>query len=163
MPKYLDKPPCDLYKMSSCEHTKKIILKVLENMLDMMAQMIKMMQEISKVLPPRKEDMSDTHNLDHENLGIIDDHGKIQPELVTEDHWDELNIVEMVSNLIDVATDLPMKEEVRDELTTNMELKLIVNESVKELIHFLAIVENVTTEKVDEFDEFSSNKGKNLE
>ncbi|KAH1063868.1 hypothetical protein J1N35_028855 [Gossypium stocksii] len=85
-------------------------------MSDMMAQMIKMMQEIFKVLPPRKEDMSGVHDLDHESHCTIDNHdeihGKIQPELATEDHGDELNIVETNSDQINIVANLIVKMEV---------------------------------------------------
>ncbi|KAH1082611.1 hypothetical protein J1N35_022372 [Gossypium stocksii] len=91
------------------------------------------MQEISEVLPLWKEDMSDIHNSDHENPFTIDDHdeiyGEIQSELVMEDHVDKLNIVEMP--------------------------KPILNESLEEPIHFLAIVEKMPIDKVEEFDSFS--------
>ncbi|KAK5840115.1 hypothetical protein PVK06_008991 [Gossypium arboreum] len=128
MPEYPDKPPYDSYKLPSCETTKTTNSKELVNMSDIMAQMIKMMQEICKVLPPRKEDMFDVHNSDHENLDIIDDHNEIMVEL-------------------------------KDELTINMELKLVVNESVKELIHFLAIKEEAPTKEVEEFDSCSFDNG----
>ncbi|MBA0791102.1 hypothetical protein Gohar_015701 [Gossypium harknessii] len=142
MPKHLDKSACDSYEMLSCETTKTINYEVLSNMSDMMAKMIK---EISEVLPPRKEDMSDIHNLDHENLGIIDDHDKIH--------------VETVSNPIDIVTELTVKLKVEDELTTNMELKSILNESVKEPIHFLDIAKMVPIKEVNEFDSFSFKNG----
>ncbi|KAH1130231.1 hypothetical protein J1N35_001609 [Gossypium stocksii] len=129
-----------------------------------MAQMIKMMQEISKALPPKKEDMCDAHNSDHKNPCIIDDHdenyGEIHPELVTKDDGDELNIAEMVFDPIDIITKLTIKLEVRDELTTNMELKLILNQSVEEPIHCLAIASKVPTEDVNKFYSFLSNMGK---
>ncbi|KAK5819610.1 hypothetical protein PVK06_024626 [Gossypium arboreum] len=86
-------------------------------------------------------------------------HGEIQPELVTEDHGDELNTVETNSDPIDIVIDLTIKVDVKDKLTSNMELKLIVNESVEELIHFLVIVEKVLAEEINEFDLFSSEKG----
>ncbi|KAH1039103.1 hypothetical protein J1N35_040846 [Gossypium stocksii] len=94
---------------------------------------MKMMYEISKLLPPRKEDMSDAHNSGHENPCITDDHeyGGIHTELVTEDHGNELNIVELLSDPIYIAARLTIKVEVEDEETTNVELKLILNESVE--------------------------------
>ncbi|KAK5833589.1 hypothetical protein PVK06_017437 [Gossypium arboreum] len=102
-------------------------------MSDMIAQMIKMVQEISEALPSRKEDMFDTHNLDQENPCIIDDHDKSYAELT-------------------------VKVKVEDELTTNMELKPILKERVEELIHFLAVVEKVLVKEVDKFDQFSFDK-----
>ncbi|KAK5811824.1 hypothetical protein PVK06_027197 [Gossypium arboreum] len=136
--------------------------EVLSNRSDMMAQMMK---EIFKRLPLRKEDMSDVHNSDHKNPGIINDHnkihGEIQPKLVIEDHGNEFNIVKTVSNPIDIAAEVAIKVKVEDELTTNMEFKLILNKSVEDLIHFLAISEKVSTEEVGEFDSFSfDNKNK---
>ncbi|KAH1072865.1 hypothetical protein J1N35_025193 [Gossypium stocksii] len=108
--------------------------------------------------------MYDAHNLDQDNPCIIDDHGdnygEIQLELLTEDHGDELNIVEMIFDPIDIVAELTIKVEVEDELTTKMELKPIFNESLEELMLFLAVVKKVPTEKVDEFYSFSSNKGK---
>ncbi|KAH1122168.1 hypothetical protein J1N35_005328 [Gossypium stocksii] len=124
----------------------------------MKAQMINMIQEISKMLPPRKEDMYDVHNSVHENPCTINDHDEIydeiQSELVTEDHVDELDIVEMVSDLIDMATKVTVNVKVNNELTTNIEPKLILNESVEEPIHLLAIGEKVPTDEVEEFDSF---------
>ncbi|KAK5812002.1 hypothetical protein PVK06_027396 [Gossypium arboreum] len=111
------------------------------------------------MLPLRKEDMSDVCNSDHENLCTIIDHdeiyGEIHPELVIENHVDELNIVETVSDPIDIAIELILNVEEKDELTTNMEPKLILNESVKKPIHFFAIAEKVPTNEVEEFDLFS--------
>ncbi|KAK5812671.1 hypothetical protein PVK06_028108 [Gossypium arboreum] len=118
-----------------------------------------MMQEISVARPLKKEDMSDAYNSDHKNHGIIDDHdkiyGEIQSKLVTEGHVDELNIVETVSDPIDNAAELIVNVEVKNKLTTNIEPKLILNESVEEPIHFLAITKKVPTDKVKEFDSFS--------
>ncbi|KAK5835948.1 hypothetical protein PVK06_011672 [Gossypium arboreum] len=96
--------------------------------------------------------MFSIHNSNHENPYIIDNHdeihGKIQLDLVIEDHEDELNIVEVVSDPINIATYLNVKVEVTYELATNVELKPIVNESVEEPIHFLAIAKKVPTEEV---------------
>ncbi|KAK5770957.1 hypothetical protein PVK06_047121 [Gossypium arboreum] len=134
MRKCSDEPLCDSYRMPSCKTTRTTNSEVLSNMLDMMAQMIKIMQEISEALPSRKEDMSEACNLDQKNPCIIDDHdenyGEIQPELVTEELEEELDIVEMVSDPTDIVTYITVKVEVIDELTINMELKPIVNGSV---------------------------------
>ncbi|MBA0613475.1 hypothetical protein Godav_013906 [Gossypium davidsonii] len=74
-----------MYEMPSCETTRTANFEVLSNMLDMMAQMMRMMQEISEELPPWKEDMSYVHNSDHDNPCVIDNHDKIQLDLITED------------------------------------------------------------------------------
>ncbi|MFQ6656841.1 hypothetical protein Gotur_026775 [Gossypium turneri] len=117
MPEHSNKLPYDLYEMPSCETTKTVNF----------------------------EDMSDVHNLVHENPCIIDNYYKIH--------------VETNSDPIDIATDLTVKVKVKDELYTNMELKSIVNESVEELMHFLVTVEKVLAKEIDEFDLFSSGKG----
>ncbi|KAK5794377.1 hypothetical protein PVK06_035600 [Gossypium arboreum] len=44
-----------------------------------------------------------------------------------------------------------------------MELKPILNESLEEPIHFLAIVEKVPAEDIDEFESFSSDKGNKVQ
>ncbi|KAK5771138.1 hypothetical protein PVK06_047313 [Gossypium arboreum] len=88
-----------------------------------------------------------------------ENYGEIQLELVIENHRDELDIVETVSDLIDIVVELTINTEVKDELTTNMEPKLIMNESVEEPIHFLAIVEKVPTDEVEEFDSFPFKNG----
>ncbi|KAK5845632.1 hypothetical protein PVK06_001828 [Gossypium arboreum] len=71
--------------------------------------------------------MFNAHNLDQKNPCNIDDHdenyGEIQPEVVTEDHGDELSIVQMVSAPIDIITKLTINVEVEDEISTNMEVK----------------------------------------
>ncbi|KAK5845924.1 hypothetical protein PVK06_002171 [Gossypium arboreum] len=95
-----------------------------------------MMQEIPEALPPRKDDMFDVHNSDYENTGITDDHDEIHGESHTR-----------------------VNEEVRDELTINMELKSIMNESVKEPIHFFPIEEEMPTKEVEEFDSCSFDNG----
>ncbi|KAH1097447.1 hypothetical protein J1N35_014368 [Gossypium stocksii] len=68
---------------------------------------------------------------------------------------------EAFSNPIDVESNIivDLVADVKVEVTTNMELKLLLNESVEELIHFLAIAEKVPAEKIDEFNLFSSDKG----
>ncbi|KAH1130102.1 hypothetical protein J1N35_001480 [Gossypium stocksii] len=111
--------------------TKTADSEVLSNMSDMMAQMMKMTQEIFEPLPPSNEDMLDVHYLDHEIPFIIDDHDEIH------------------------ATYLIVKVEVKDEITIKIRLEPKLNESVEEPIHFLAIAEKVSTEEVKEFDSFS--------
>ncbi|KAK5775162.1 hypothetical protein PVK06_043031 [Gossypium arboreum] len=115
MPKHSNKLYCDSHEVLLCETTKTNNSEVLSHMSNMMVQMIKMMQEISEALPSKKEDMSDAHNLDQENPCIIDDHGEnygeIQLVLITEYHGDELNIVETVSNPIDIVVELTVKVE----------------------------------------------------
>ncbi|MBA0792907.1 hypothetical protein Gohar_017362, partial [Gossypium harknessii] len=51
--------------------------------------------------------------------------------------------------------------EVEDDLTTDIELQPILNESVKELLHFLEIVEKVPTEEVEDEGARSNNTSKN--
>ncbi|KAH1056255.1 hypothetical protein J1N35_034320, partial [Gossypium stocksii] len=60
------------------------------------------------------------------------------------------------SDLIDVESNITVG------LTTNVELKPILNESEEEPIYFLSITKKVPAEKIDEFDSFSSiNSNKN--
>ncbi|KAH1121988.1 hypothetical protein J1N35_005148 [Gossypium stocksii] len=163
MPKYLDEPPYDSYRMPSCETTKMTNSKVLSNMSDMMVQIIKMMQEIFEELSSKKGDMFGTHNLDQENPCIIDDHNEnyceIQPEFVTKDYVKEFNIGQVVFDPTDIATDITIKVEVIDELTIIMDLKPIVNGSVEKPINLLAIAEKVSVKEDGEFYSFSFDNG----
>ncbi|KAK5841039.1 hypothetical protein PVK06_009947 [Gossypium arboreum] len=134
MPKHLDKPLGDSYEVPSCETTKSSNFELLLDLSDMMAQMRKMLQQISEALSPREEDQD---IIIHPKL---DD--KSQQEFGTEDHGDELNMDKVVSNLIDVAVDLDLV------VATNTELKSTLSDSVKELIHFLAIVGELPIEEI---------------
>ncbi|KAK5842578.1 hypothetical protein PVK06_004952 [Gossypium arboreum] len=165
MLKHSNEPPCDLYKILSCETTKPSNSEILSNMLGMMEQMRKMLQEIYEALPPKEEFVQDVPNLDLEDPYIIVDHpesnNSSQQELATDDHGDELNMSKVVSDLINVETNIKVDVaiDVKVEVTTNMKLKLILNKSVKEPIHFLAIAENVPVKEIDEFYLFSSKNG----
>ncbi|KAK5770404.1 hypothetical protein PVK06_046554 [Gossypium arboreum] len=119
--------------------------------------MRKMLKEISKAVPSREEVEHDVPNLDSEDPCFIVDHlefdNSSQQEFEIGYNGDELNMAEAVSNLIDVEITITVK------LTTNMELKSILNESVEEPIHFLAIVEKVPVEEIDKFNSFSFDMG----
>lgn len=54
-------------------------------------------------------------------------------------------MIEVVSSPIEVAVDIDV------EVTVNMELQPFLSKSVKEPIHFLVIVREMTTKEVDEF------------
>ncbi|KAH1031017.1 hypothetical protein J1N35_043191 [Gossypium stocksii] len=101
--------------------------------------------------------MHDVPNLDPEDPCFIVNHPKLdnssQQEFEIRDHEDELNMVKAISDLVDIETTITV------EVTTNMELKPILNESVEEPIHFLAIAEKVPAEEIDKFNSFSFNKG----
>ncbi|KAK5839797.1 hypothetical protein PVK06_008637 [Gossypium arboreum] len=109
--------------------------------------------------------MHDVPNLDPGNPCIIIDHPildcRSQQKFGTEDHGDDLNMAEVVSNPIDIESEITIDvaTNVKVELTIDMEHKLILNESVEEPIHFLAIVGKVPSEEVDEFDSLSFEKG----
>ncbi|KAH1097043.1 hypothetical protein J1N35_013964 [Gossypium stocksii] len=107
--------------------------------------------------------MHDDPNLEPEDPCIIVYHPildcRIQQEVGTEDHRDDLNMVEAVSNPIELDITIDVATNVKVELTIDMEHKLILNESVKEPIQFLAIVGKVPAEEVDEFESFSFDKG----
>ncbi|KAK5793855.1 hypothetical protein PVK06_035018 [Gossypium arboreum] len=108
-----------------------------------------------KALPQLKEVVHDVLNFDHKDLCTIVNHDEfnreIQQEFGTVDHGNDLNIIEAISNIIDIAANVTVDVEVTDNLTTTMELKLILNESVEDPIHFLAKIEEVPTEEVEEF------------
>ncbi|KAH1096234.1 hypothetical protein J1N35_013155 [Gossypium stocksii] len=59
---------------------------------------------------------------------------------------------EVVSNLIDVVVELDLV------VATHTELQSTLNESVKESIHFLAMVEELPTKEVKEFISLSFDK-----
>ncbi|KAH1122414.1 hypothetical protein J1N35_005574 [Gossypium stocksii] len=67
-------------------------------------------------------------------------------------YWDnEWNYRTAVSNPINVETNITVDVaiDVKVEVTTNMKLKLILNKSVEEPIHFLAIVKNVPAKEIN--------------
>ncbi|KAK5793666.1 hypothetical protein PVK06_034818 [Gossypium arboreum] len=68
---------------------------------------------------------------------------------------------ETVSDPIDVELDIiiDVAPDVKVKVTTNIELKLILNGGVEELIHLLAIAKKESTKEIDEFNSFSSDKG----
>lgn len=107
-------------------------------------------------MPPREEVVHDVPNFDLEGpLGIIVDHPELdnssQQEFETGDHGDELDMAEAASDPIDVAVDIDLT------VATDTELKLILSESVKKPIHFLAIVGEMPTEEAKESVSFSFN------
>ncbi|KAH1114504.1 hypothetical protein J1N35_007882 [Gossypium stocksii] len=116
------------------------------------------------MLPLREEVVHDVPNLDPKDPCIITDQLELknnnQQEFGTEDHGDELNMVKEVPDPIDVEPEITVDAvaDVKVEVTTNMVLEPILNESAEEPIHFLAIAEKVLAEKINEFDSFSSNK-----
>ncbi|KAK5784896.1 hypothetical protein PVK06_039437 [Gossypium arboreum] len=130
-----------------------------------MTQIMAMLQQISKALPLRKEVIYDVLNFDHDDHYITNDRPDLddgnQQEFEIRECVDELNILKGVPDLIDIESDITVDvaTNIKVEVTTNMELKTILNGSVEELIHFLAIVEKVSAEEIDEFNSFSSNKG----
>ncbi|KAK5785136.1 hypothetical protein PVK06_039688 [Gossypium arboreum] len=120
MPKHSNKPPYDSYAMRSCE--------------------------TSRTDNSKRTCLTLTTWINITLLFIDDydeNYGEIQPELVTEDDGDELIIVETVSDPISIAAELTVKVQVEDKLTTNIELKPILNESVEEPIHFVVVAEKI--------------------
>ncbi|MBA0777924.1 hypothetical protein Gotri_005872, partial [Gossypium trilobum] len=115
-------------------------------------------ETISEALPPREEVVHDVLNSDHDdhcltnNCPDLDDGN--QQEFGIRDCVDELNILEGVPDPINVETNITIDvvADVKVEVTTNMEHKPILNESLEEPIQFLAIVEKVSVEEIDEFD-----------
>ncbi|KAH1039569.1 hypothetical protein J1N35_041312 [Gossypium stocksii] len=131
--------------------------KILSNMSNMMTQMRKMLQEISKILPPREEVMHGVPKFNLQDTHIIVDHPKLnnstQKDFGTGNHRDELNIVETVSDPIDEAVSIDLT------VTTNTEFQPILSENVNEMIHFSATFGEVLAKEVEEFDLFLVNNG----
>ncbi|KAK5845256.1 hypothetical protein PVK06_001421 [Gossypium arboreum] len=133
---YLAKTPCDLYDyMFEQESLSTPLEEVLHN-----------------VSTFDLRDQCSTENYPKLNLespqgfGIRDENElKIDTEV-----FDPINIDIQVEVVIDVEV----------ERTTNLELKPILNEIVDELIHFMAITEEVSIEEIDEFIMFSFEEGK---
>ncbi|MBA0772189.1 hypothetical protein Gotri_007606 [Gossypium trilobum] len=115
-------------------------------------------EPISEALPPREEVVHDVLNYDHDgncitnNLLGLDDGN--QQEFGIRDCADKLSIPEGVPDPINVETNITIDvaANVKVEVTTNMECKPILNESVEEPIHFLAIAKNVPAEEINKFD-----------
>ncbi|KAH1091634.1 hypothetical protein J1N35_018891 [Gossypium stocksii] len=122
----------------------------------MMKQMMKMLKQISEVFPLLEEVMHDVSNPNHVDHGIIIDHPEFndnsQQEFRIEDKK-ELNMIEEVSDPIDLFLNVTVDVEVK--LTIGIELQLFLSESRDEPIHFLARVKETLTEEVDEFISFS--------
>ncbi|KAK5825420.1 hypothetical protein PVK06_020253 [Gossypium arboreum] len=97
----------------------------------------------------------DVPNPDPKDPHIVVDHSKLennnQQDLGTKDYGDGFNIAEAISDPIDVKSDITgdVATNVKVEVTTNMELKPILNESVEEPKHFLAIADKVATEEIN--------------
>ncbi|KAH1039574.1 hypothetical protein J1N35_041317 [Gossypium stocksii] len=115
--------------MPSCDTTEMFNSEVLSNMSDMMAQIMKMVQEISEALPTRKEVVPNFCNFDYEDPCTIVNHDEIH--------------VEVVSDPIDIVADVITEVEVKDKLAIDKKLQPILNESVEESIHFLTVVGEV--------------------
>ncbi|KAK5802169.1 hypothetical protein PVK06_029752 [Gossypium arboreum] len=167
--KYPEEPMRELNKHpSECDQiyqTNNKTFNILSRMLDKMTQMMTMLQEISEALPPQEEVVHDVLNSVHDDHYITNNRPNLddgnQQEFRIRDCVDELNILEGVPNPISVETNIIVDAttDVKVEITTNIELKSILNESVEKAIHFLAIAEKVPTKEIDEFNSFSSDKG----
>ncbi|KAK5775735.1 hypothetical protein PVK06_043673 [Gossypium arboreum] len=102
--------------------------------------------------------MHDVPNLDLEKPCFIIDPPELdnnsQQKFGIEDNGDELNMTKVVSDPTDIESNITVDVaiDVKVEVTTNMELKSILNGGVEELIHLLAIVEKLLVEEIDEFD-----------
>ncbi|KAK5795139.1 hypothetical protein PVK06_036397 [Gossypium arboreum] len=130
-----------------------------------MTQMMTMIREMSEALPLQEEIIHDVLKSDQDGHFILDnrldlDNGNPK-ELGIGDHDDKLKITKSVSDPINVEIDITVDlvSDVKVKVTTNMELKPILNKRVEKPIHFLAIAEKVPTEEVDEFNSFSSDNG----
>lgn len=68
-----------------------------------------------------------------------------------------MNIVDGISDPIDIDIDVEVAIAIDGKIMINMELKSFLNESVLELIHFLAKIKKVPTEEFDDLVSFSFN------
>ncbi|MBA0789642.1 hypothetical protein Gotri_006738, partial [Gossypium trilobum] len=115
-------------------------------------------EPILEALPSREEVVHDVHNSNHDEHCITNNRSGLddgnQQDFGIRDYVDEQNILEGVPDQINVETNITVDvaANVKVEVANNMERKLILNESVEEPIHFLAIVEKVPTEKIDKPD-----------
>ncbi|KAH1092219.1 hypothetical protein J1N35_019476 [Gossypium stocksii] len=64
-----------------------------------------------------------------------------------------------VFNPINIEVDVEVEVAVYVAITTNMELQLILSESMDKSVHFLVIFEETPTKKVEEFISFSFDNG----
>ncbi|KAH1130018.1 hypothetical protein J1N35_001396 [Gossypium stocksii] len=126
----------------------------------MIKQMRKMLQEISEALPSGEEVVHDVPNLDPDDLCFNVDYLQLdnnsQQEFGTGAPRDELNMTKVVPDPIDVESDITINvvADVKVEVPTNIEHKLILNESGEKSIHILAIAEKVPSRVIDKFDFF---------
>ncbi|XP_016679302.1 uncharacterized protein [Gossypium hirsutum] len=139
--------------MPARKTTKSSKSELLSDMENMMAQMRTMLHQISEALAPREEVVYDVPNFNPEDHDIVINHlyldDRSQQKFGTRDHGEELNMAEVVSDPIGVATNIGLT------VATDTKLQPILSESVKEPIHFLAIVGKVPTKEVEEFISFS--------
>ncbi|KAH1098280.1 hypothetical protein J1N35_015201 [Gossypium stocksii] len=91
--------------MPSCKNIEPSNSKRLSNMLGMMEQMRKIIQEISEALPLKEEAVHDVSNFDLQEPCFIVDHCELdnnsQQEFRIGDHGDELNMTKAVSDPIE--------------------------------------------------------------
>lgn len=89
----------------------------------------------------------DVANLDNENHLIVVNHSELdynsQQEFGTRDHRETLNIVEGGSDPINIEIDVVINIDIEEDIITSIELNQLLNESVHELIHFLAKTKEV--------------------
>ncbi|KAK5835535.1 hypothetical protein PVK06_011226 [Gossypium arboreum] len=126
-------------------------------MSNMMGKMMKMLKEILEALSLLEEVMHDVPNSNNKGHCKVINHLELdnnsQEEFRTSDQKDELNMIEGVADPIDINIEVAIDEivDVEVALTTNIKLKPFLIESVNELTHFLAIIEEMSYEEVDEF------------
>ncbi|KAK5834734.1 hypothetical protein PVK06_010410 [Gossypium arboreum] len=121
------------------------------------ARRLEFLQYQYEVQAAMEEVVHDIPNFDDKGHYIIDDQAKLNDEfkqvIGIRYHDQELKMEECVSDPIDVGVGVNVG------VTTNSELKLVLNECVIESVHFLAIVGEMPTKGVDEFVLFSFKDG----
>ncbi|KAH1046273.1 hypothetical protein J1N35_037057, partial [Gossypium stocksii] len=80
---------------------------------------------------------------------LLENVGYDVPNYDPKDHYTVMNYPDFNGEMVDIAVDINIA------LTTNIKLKLFLNESVVEPIHFLAKIEQVPTKETKKFISFS--------
>ncbi|KAH1056176.1 hypothetical protein J1N35_034241 [Gossypium stocksii] len=116
--------------------------------------MIELLQQRYEAMTPLEEVVHDVPNSDYKDHCIDVNHPELDyKKFGTGGQEDELNVTEGVVGPINLVVNVAIDVDVA--LTTDLELKPILSESVDEPTHFFATVEKIPYEEVNEFISFS--------
>ncbi|KAH1121990.1 hypothetical protein J1N35_005150 [Gossypium stocksii] len=128
----------------------------MKNMMVQMFEIMKLLEQQIKVQFPTKEAIHKVPNSNHDDQSTIVNHlefnGNNEQEFHIDGQEDELNMIEGVTDSIELVIDIAI--DVYVKLTIDLKLKLILSGSVNEPTHFLARVAENPTEEVDKFNSF---------